>query len=402
MSKQNFIILLFGILLFVALLILLFGYNEVLYSIWNTPVIHPYFADIRTITGVNNSIAQGLDPFIANPGDPWGRVMNYPRVWQYIAEFLELKQSHGIYLGLIFLLFFVVGFLIFALKVELSKTMVFVLLVAFFSPASILGMERANVDIFIFFLLSLALLYISKPVIFAIIITIASILKLYPIFALIGLIRYQKWYFIKLFIGFLFIFICYLALTIDDIILIKDNIPNPTGMAYGASVIWMQVDSRLGVNLGLLTKLITYSYIIGLIVYIFITSKRYNNIISNKRYIDSFRIGCMIFLANFVLTSSWDYRLIFLIFCLPQLVIWSTSEKERLIRVLSLLSLIFILWTMWFLNVRRFHIEIAWIVDELSNWILFSSLLFLFVATLPNWIMNLTHIFDKKYDKVEG
>ena len=71
------------LLILVITMIATFGYEKILTMIWNIPTMNPVFADIRTITGVNATLSQGLDPLVSNPGDPWGRTMNYPRIWQY-------------------------------------------------------------------------------------------------------------------------------------------------------------------------------------------------------------------------------------------------------------------------------------------------------------------------------
>ncbi|MBY0379068.1 MAG: hypothetical protein K2P99_01565, partial [Burkholderiales bacterium] len=39
---------------------------------------HPVFGDMRVIQGSIDSYNAGFNPHIFNPGDPWGRLMNYP------------------------------------------------------------------------------------------------------------------------------------------------------------------------------------------------------------------------------------------------------------------------------------------------------------------------------------
>ena len=142
MSKSVFFIIYSALVILIFLSFATFGHENTLRTLWNTPTMYPFFADIRTITGVNESLSYGLDPLVSNPGDPWNRVMNYPRIWQYLAQFLNLNQSHGIYFCFINITLFILGFIILISKIELSKTSAIILLFGFFSPSTILGMER--------------------------------------------------------------------------------------------------------------------------------------------------------------------------------------------------------------------------------------------------------------------
>lgn len=400
MSKQNFTILFLGILFMICLSFLIFGYSPVLRTIWHIPVMYPYFADIRMITGVNETVSQGLDPLVANIGDPWGRPMNYPRIWQYLAQFLEFDQHVGNYFGLVNVSLFIIGFWLFVSRIKLSIFMVLILLVIFFSPASILAMERGNIDIVMFFLLSIALVYIYQPIVFSLIVLTASALKIFPIFAIVGLLKQARSQFIIFFLTTIVVFTCYMFLTLDDIVLIMKGTPQEIDLSYGRKIIAMSFSKIAGNPLGQLLKIITYLYPIGIFIYVFLFLKRYQAICLeiSKIHIDAFRIGSSIFIASFLLINNWDYRLIFLIFTLPQLVIWIASEANKLIRIVSIISVGSIIWTTWFLEINRLlNGKIAWMADELSNWVLFSTLFFLFMITLPAWILELIKI-DKFYE----
>ena len=147
MPRSIFFILFSSLLIIFISLFLVFGYENILQKFWNIPIMKPFFADIRTITGVNETLSYGFDPLLFNPGDPWNRVMNYPRIWQYIAQFLNLNQSHAIYFGIINISLFILGFLLFVNKIRLTIITAVALLLGFFSPATMLGMERGNIDL---------------------------------------------------------------------------------------------------------------------------------------------------------------------------------------------------------------------------------------------------------------
>lgn len=64
--------------------------------VWQTlglPSMSPPFADLRTVQGALATLAEGGDPRIANPGDPWGRAFNYPPVWLAVARALRDRKS---------------------------------------------------------------------------------------------------------------------------------------------------------------------------------------------------------------------------------------------------------------------------------------------------------------------
>lgn len=130
------------LLLFVAL-----GPKGV-WELWNVPAMTPHFADLRTITGGAESYAQGLDPMVQNPGDPWGRTMNYPRIWQSLYYF-GIDQRHTTIFGLILISLFFLGVVL--LLPNANPPTIFLVLAAVFSPATLLGIERGNIDLLIFF-----------------------------------------------------------------------------------------------------------------------------------------------------------------------------------------------------------------------------------------------------------
>lgn len=388
MSLRNFIFIFISILILFISLISIFGSDEVLKLLWNTPTMKPYFADVRHITGINETLSYGLDPLLTNPGDPWNRIMNYPAIWLSIAQIFQLNPNHSIYFGLLNNFLFITGFLIFVSKLEISRTNSIVLFLAFFSPATVLGMERGNIDLMLFFFFSLALLFISRAIIFSGIIVFSAILKLYPIFALVGLLKQNKTKFFKFSILSILIFSWYL-ITFDDIQFLHKTTPKPIGVAFGIDIVWKQAHQLFGSPFGRIFKYISYLYVLALFLFVYLYLKNKQSVFFkiNKTYIDAFRIGSGMWIIQFLLTSSFDYRLIILIFSLPQLVLWMDSNN-KVIKNVAKTAIILIIFTMWFLKLFHLGGSIILVFDEVSNWILFSSLTFLFAVSLPNWCLK--------------
>ena len=408
--NQNniFIYIFFCLTMLFFILFFLYGYQEILQIVWNIPTKKPYFADIRTITGVNATISMGFDPLVNNPGDPWGRTMNYPRIWQKFAELVNLNHNHGIYFGLFNVTDYVVGFIVFIRTLKLNYPMTAFLLLCFFSPASILGIERGNTDILIFAILVFAIICINKStVMFSILILMSAILKLFPILSYSILLRERKNKFLKNILIVMTIFGLYVVLTFDDIILIRNGTPQAVVLSYGMNIIPQAINNFLDSSFLAFVIIFTmYCFIGGVFLYTFNKIKIMELFVQDYQYIDSFRAGGAIFLGTFLFSNNWDYRLIFLIFTIPQLLTWGFYDKiPRMLKLLSIATLLSISYTMWFLVFYRIFSlflsnnyagKVSWLLDEISNWIIFTGLLVLFLVSLPNWVLQLTNLSRRR------
>ena len=181
-----------GIILFGSLAF--FWGCEKTWQLWSIPTMSPNFADMRVITSGAESKALGFDPMICNPQDPWGRQLNYPRIWQMLY-LLGVNQSHTVYFGVAFAILFVIAIFLYA-PATLSRATAAVLMLSIFSPAIMLGLERGNIDMLMFSLVAAAIFCVRTNVaasttLALVFILAAFVLKLYPLFG-IGLILGQK------------------------------------------------------------------------------------------------------------------------------------------------------------------------------------------------------------------
>lgn len=166
-----------GALALILALLLRHGWD----AVWLAYGIHPLqpaFADLRTIQAGLESLRQGLDPQLVNPADPWHRPMNYPSVWLQVARLLhwENERSYLIFAGLS-----VAAFL--ACCADLIRRWPSWWAVALaLSQAPALMAERANNDCVIFALVYLSA--VSARPLFALLVPLATLLKLYPVLAL--------------------------------------------------------------------------------------------------------------------------------------------------------------------------------------------------------------------------
>jgi hypothetical protein len=383
-------ILIFVMGLFISLSFLFYGYNKT-WRLWNIPVMSQSFADMRAITGGAESFDQGHDPLFENPRDPWNRPMNYPRIWQS-AFALGIDQSHTKYIGGFLAAFFFLDILIAFCNVD-KVTAVF-LSVVVFSPAVLLGLERGNTDLFIFFLLSLGLLIGQISTILALsIILLAAILKLYPIMGLSYLLRESRRDFLLLLKASLSLFGLYLAFTFEDVLQVLRVTPRVTHISYGMNVFWMLVRSR-NEQVGSIVAILSY-FASAFVIISALFLKLGNHITTgtqDNKFIDAFRIGALIYVGIFLYGNSWDYRLMFLIFTIPQLVAWARREETWLSR-LAKVTLGAIVIACWFFVISRVLSELSMspgidvFIDELSLWVVFVGLTYLFTSSLPDWFI---------------
>lgn len=278
---------------------------------WETllvPALSPPFADLRTVQGALESVGYGLNPQIQNPGDPWGRPMNYPAIWITVAEFLNFQNELN-YLAFVsasILLFLVCCFRILALNYS-----PWFLMIAF-SGSTLLAIERGNNDLIVFTLLYLAAVF---PVaVGAFLVFTATAIKIYPLLAITAFIRTRLTFILLLCASAMLIYAMW-----PELSLIRSATPASARLSYGSASIAILIKEKLGFSVN--HFFISITLLITTIPLMFnrprILELKSNN--SDEAVSRLFLIGASIYLGAFLLGSNWDYRLIFLILCLPYL-----------------------------------------------------------------------------------
>lgn len=226
----------------------------------------------------------------------------------------------------------------------------------------------------------------------------AFILKLFPIFG-VGLILNQKKNFVIGMGFFVFVFaMIYSLATYIDLVWIRYATPASIYRSYGVDILWLKVADHVPAWLGTM-KWLSYATVAVCFVLALcgICSRKFGNledIDSDQRTINAFRVGSGIYIGTFQLGVNNDYRLVFLLFVIPQLVLWTNSHSGYISKIsrLSILTIIFSLW--------RFVIDplvplihlgfLGSLLFEISSWLIFGGLLFLFVCSLPIWVKDTT------------
>lgn len=355
----------------------------------------PGFHDSRQFAWAAESFDMGYDPLIENPQNPRGHQLNYPRIW-HLPFYLGIDESHTNIIGTIVVIIFFIGIGLFWFSRKFSNLTYLMLFAVFLSPAVMLGLERSNIELIIFSVLSLAILVNYHSSIPALLIFIlAAILKIYPAFGFIYLLKEDKKRFWTLFLSAMIIFIVYGIISLNDFMQVYKTTPKLVNSSFGMHVWWMGIQHGRVFAVPLSENSImifrTASYVISLLIVaaaLFLGIRKCSADYKSGKHLDAFRVGTGIYIACFLLMNTHDYRLIFLIFTVPQLVEWLRVKKKGILNI-PLITLISIVTSMWNAFIMRFlGRKMTFVIEESCNWIILACLLYLFFASSPAWFID--------------
>jgi hypothetical protein len=151
-------------------------------------------------------------------------------------------------------------------------------------------------------------------------------------------------------------------------------------------------------TLGMHIQFLTYIMMLVAVWYAFTALFRKDFVPQNQSesiYLDAFRAGSAIYIGTFILSNNYDYRLMFLILTIPQLIIWS-RYSSLCISISSIVTLLSIFLSQWYLVILEINTHLrgnciaSYVIDGISKWIAFSSLLYLLCWSLPGWAKALS------------
>jgi hypothetical protein len=320
---------------------------------------------MRFITCVIESKRDGYDPYRRNPHDPWHRAMNYPRLWLSLSA-TGLQERHTVPLGVGLALVFYVSLLVLVGPLTLQEGGFYSLLVC--SPAVMLGVERGNVDLLIFSLLTLAVVLIRNQGVRSIwpyvVIMICSLLKLYPIYAIAVALRDRSRIVALSIIGATgAMFLTYLLWIRRDLMAIAANTPRTFWWSFGSKVVFLRLASWIGpINI----MAWSIACLVGVIAVAMVVVKRTSTPLFSRKTAESMLIGISIYVGIFAFLNNFSYKLIFLIFAVPQVLQWIRFPNAyRSFAYIFLAAMTLAFWMSVQLSYPQF------LLKELMNWILF-------------------------------
>jgi hypothetical protein len=277
------------------------------WSSLTVPSMYPPFGDIRIIQAAIISLERGYDPRVNDVGDHWGRAYNIPSPWIEIGKALNFTdEQRFVAISAAVVLFFVgiCAYLLFRFPS-------FGLLASVVSTSTLVGIERGNVDLILFCLLLPAALWLPKfwspiPIL------VGTLLKLYPVFALAALYVQRQYRMLAVSVALAVGIFAYLG---NELSSIQAATPVGCYFAYGISPI-VKCFFFLGLPTWALVITMTAILAAALVsAYFFNRSDAMR--LQHGPVFDLMLVGCSIYVGTFALTTNFDYRLIFLIFCIP-------------------------------------------------------------------------------------
>src|SRR4051812_39835279 len=308
------------------------------------------FADLRGVTSGWSCVARGRHVIPYNPCDPWGRWFDHPRLW-LVPGYLGAGQGQTMKLGVLI----GVAFLLCALAVLPREAGPFSGLVyglALVSPAVMLGIERANVDLVLFCLVVVGVFQLGRRNGLWIgggLLLFAGALKLAPIFALPVLLRRRGRAAVIAVGSLAAAFGLYILVTWSDFTGVVSGIPRDDYLAYGIRRLgeWVLVLDGRHMGDPAARRVEVALLLLGALAAVLLAWRRgqvgeaQDDPLAGRR-LDCFVAGASLYVGSYALTESKDYRLVFTLLTIPQLLVWARARS--VVAVLALLALAGTLW----------------------------------------------------------
>lgn len=291
----------------------------------------PYFIDTQVLLTGIDAVRAGLDPYSreANSQLLLG-FYNYPLSWTWFSFLPFLKVSNTIILGLTLLLLFFISLYFFIGKINLTESIVYAII--FTSSACMLGVERGNSDLIIFMVLLIPIIQHGSQKILALVVLAAGILKFFPIAGLVGLayhIKQSRKQTLLLFLGAGMLFLFYAFIMRENIMAVSKVTPRPFEcLCYGLGTVPSYLQKRLnspGPHIWAPYLLLLAA---GFISFYFTVRKKISKLrFHSDKFGMAHIIGSAIFVASCLIGYNWEYRLVFLVFTIPQTLKWAQAKK---------------------------------------------------------------------------
>jgi hypothetical protein len=336
--------------------------------------ITPAFSDMRAVTTAADCDRKGIDPLRTNPCHPYQLPAPYPRVWVTLTTALGISERHTALMAGLVAAAFLAG--VWSLLRLQSVVDAIVWMVVVCSPPVLLAAERGSLDFAAFGLLAAAVVAVRRvrrPALVWVGWTAAVLAKLFPLFAapafLFSGTRRQRQ------VGVVAIALvgAWFVLTLDDIRTIYRVVPQGIRESFGARVIFAHLANDV-----VTPDQRTWGFVLAAAAVLVVVLMVRSTGPVPASHLPAFHAGALLYAATFMLGSNWEYRLIFLLFALPQLLEWA-REGAAGVRAQSAATLGLIVAVLW-LGQRGRVDELA---DDVVSWALLLCLAGLVRLTMP-------------------
>jgi hypothetical protein len=366
--------------------------------------LNPPFADARFVMGALDSLRLGFDPYVENVCDPWRRPMDYPRVWLGLAP-LGLTRDHTVIVGIGLAAAYFGSLLCWTGRLNPAQGLYLGLFVC--APHVMWAVERGNTDLVIFVLLASSLTLVRRyprmrPVLYLTIL-FSSILKLYPLAAMLALGRERPRHALAWGAAITTACVAYFLATWPDLALILRGTrlifykyTLPYLWTYGRMSLFEWIGDKLRSRAGVevppaALTLASLAAVGGAAITALNLARKVRTPPEETDRLDGFLVGSGIYVGTFLLGINYEYKFIFILFLFPQAFDW-VRDRGGLARPARLLlaSVQFSVWTesllAWIRHRPSSHPPAEGIVlQELANWLLFVVVLSLDMVVLRGW-----------------
>jgi hypothetical protein len=378
-----------------AVLVVYFAVVAIPHLVWGADVWRflgvptgpsPFF-DTRNLTAALDCRRMGYDPLRHNPCDPWHRPLNYPRIW-LAFRFVGITHAQTNAVAVVLIALFVVAIFVLIGRVGLGTGGVVALAVV--SPPVMFAVERGNMDIVVFTVLVAAVLAWRstsvREVLSPLVVLLGAALKIYPVFALPAFVVVRRHRAAIVVVVCIVAFVVYAGLTLGDIAANARIAPQGDYHAFGARILPAAIYHRFVPQRwqgGAATKqLLALVPLVVVAPFIWIAGRRRRPVsdaaVGSWERV-AFWIGGLVFLGTFAVGNNFDYRLVFLLLTLPQLIGWARGpdgEPRAWLGAVTLFAVLVLLW------VSALSVPLdLW--DELATWTVVAFFAVLMVASLP-------------------
>ena len=349
---------------------------------WGVLAIPPNFSDLVFIAAAGATHRAGGDPYQLNAFDPMKRPYNYPPLWLHLSWHTTVSPDVIRGLAIAMGAFGLGAFLWFLGPISRGRGLLLSLLAC--SPPVLLAAQRANADILMLGLVALGLVLLRRGHALGYAgLVAATWLKLYPLFTLAVLWREPRerlrrcgWLVALAALACFAAYAGYLGR-------IFANTPTGGLHSYGARVaaFWAEfflAGQGWAVNLALLGRCCSLLAVaVGLLALrVGLRSSAPLPVPAESTEMDGFRAGAAVYLTTFLLSVSFDYRLLFLLLAVPLMCSLSAARAPG--RGWGVAGLILVFALMW---PNGLFWKPLLLVKEAASWGLFYVLAVLVVRT---------------------
>ena len=342
-------------LVVVAALVLYFGALAALggHDRWGrlgVPAASVKFLDLRNVIAAWQCARRHIAVLPVNPCDPYHRPADFPKIW-LVPSFLGIGQGGAVALGVGIAVVFLVC-AIFVVPAGASAWTGLAYAAALCSPAVMLGVERGNPDIVIFPLVLAAVLLTTRTragqILTGALLLSVTVLKLYPAFAAGYLVRRATRASLTVLAVVAACSLVYVLATYHYIHEMLSSIPQSNVLTYGvrrASEWFSALAIRVVHHFGSYRAWDVLLALVGIGLG-WLLSRRLRLRVrrtsldpGEERDLDLFWAGACVYVGSYAVFLSHDYRLVFLLLTVPQIVRWTRARQPAaLVTVSALLA----------------------------------------------------------------